>query len=229
MTAICGIRLYFINMRKITAIEPQKRNPQRVNIYLDGEFAFGLDRTVSAWLQVGQDLDEDKIKALQDKDKDEVVYQKALHFLSYRPRSSMEMVQNLQKRGISESTIKDTMARLRRNEMINDEVFARTWVENRNEFRPRSNFLLKLELRQKGLSEEIIESVLDRNTSDESLAAAAARKQVCRYRDLEWSDFRKKLGGFLVRRGFSYEIITPLVSKIWHETQMDDNQSVILE
>ncbi len=76
---------------KITAIEPQQRNPQRVNVYLDGAFAFGLTRITAAWLQVGQEISEEKIASLQAEDANEIAYQKALHFLSYRPRSSREI------------------------------------------------------------------------------------------------------------------------------------------
>ena len=81
--------------QRITAIEPQQKNPQRVNIYLDGEFAFGLAVVVAAWLKVGQELGEEKIASLKMQDEREVTYQKALHFLSYRPRSSAEVRQNL--------------------------------------------------------------------------------------------------------------------------------------
>ena len=109
--------------KRITAIEPQKNNPQRVNVYLDGEFAFGLTSLVAAWLKVGQELAEEKIASLKGEDAGEVTYQKALHFLSYRPRSMVEVRQNLTKRGISEPLIEETMNRLQRAGLVNDEAF----------------------------------------------------------------------------------------------------------
>ena len=75
-----------------------------MNIYLDGEFAFGLAGIVAAWLKLGQELGEEKIASLKAEDEREVTYQKALHFLSYRPRSSAEVRQNLLKHGLSERT-----------------------------------------------------------------------------------------------------------------------------
>ena len=210
----------------ITAIEPQQKNPQRVNVYLNGVFAFGLARIVATWLQVGQELSDEKIANLKAEDEREAVYQKALHFISYRPRSSMEVRQNLTKRGVSETLTAETVNRLQQNGLLNDEAFARAWTENRNEFRPRSKSALRMELRQKGLSEEIIQTVLEEQVDEEALALAAARKYGRRLEGLEWTEFRKKLGGFLARRGFSYATLAPVVSEVWKESQMADTGSI---
>lgn len=209
-------------MKTITAIEPQQKNPQRVNIYLDGEFAFGLARITAAWLKVGQGLDDDKIAALQAEDARETAYQKALHFLSYRPRSSQEVRQNLTKRGCDGTLVEETISRLQRAGLVNDEDFARAWVENRSAFRPRSKSALRMELRQKGLSDEVVRSVLDEGVDEQALAFEAARKQARRYTGLEWPEFRQKLGGFLARRGFSYTTLAPVVSEVWREFQAAD-------
>jgi regulatory protein len=207
---------------RITAIEPQQKNPQRVNVYLDGEFAFGLARLVAAWLSVGQELSEEKAARLQADDERETAYQKALHFLSFRPRSTAEIRQNLTKRGISESLVQETVARLQGSGLVNDEAFARAWVENRSEFRPRSRSALRMELRLKGLEDEVIQAVLEEQVDEEALALQAARKYVRRLAGLEWPEFRQKLGGFLARRGFSYTTLSPVVSEVWKETQTAD-------
>jgi regulatory protein len=208
--------------RQITAIEPQQKNPKRVNVYLDGEFAFGLALITAAWLQVGQNLSEEKIAALQQEDGLEMAYQKALHFLSYRPRSSAEVRQNLKKRGLEEELIETTLRRLQEAGLVDDRQFARAWVENRNEFRPRSRSALRMELRRKGLDEETIQATLEETVDEQALAYQAARQQARRYTGLEWPQFRLKLGGFLARRGFSYTIMTPIVSEVWKEFQAAD-------
>jgi regulatory protein len=205
------------NMRKITAIESQKRNPNRVNIYLDDQFAFGLSRMVAAWLQAGQTISEEKIAALQEEDAREVAIQKALHFLSYRARSFEEVRKNLEKHEIPEPVIQNTLERLQNAGLLNDHDFARTWVENRNTFRPRGRRALRMELRQKGLSESVIETTLDEMTDEEALALAAARKYVRKLKGLAWQDFRNKLGGFLGRRGFPYEVIASATRQVWQE------------
>jgi regulatory protein len=213
-------------VHRITEIEPQQKNPQRVNIYLDGEFAFGLAVVVAAWLRVGQELGDEKIAGLKTQDEIEITYQKALHFLSYRPRSSTEVRQNLSKRGISESLIEETLNRLQSTGLVNDEAFARAWVENRNTFRPRGKPALRMELRRKGLSDEIVQSVLESQGDEAVLAFMTARKYARRLLGLEWPEFRQKLSGFLARRGFSYTTLAPVVSEVWQETQTADAGSI---
>ena len=208
-------------MKKITAIEVQKRSPTRVNIYLDGEFAFGLSRIVAAWLRVGQELSEEKIEQLQAEEARERALQQAMLFLSYRARSESEIRQNLRKHEIPEPIIEQTLERLRQDGLANDHQFARAWVENRSAFRPRSRRMMALELRQKGLDEEAVSSAI-KEVDDEALAYEAAQKRAARLKGLEWNEFRKKLSDFLARRGFSYSVIAPVVSKIWNEAHKDE-------
>jgi regulatory protein len=207
-------------MRKITAIEAQRNNPNRVNIHLDGEFAFGLARIVAAWLTPGQELSDEKIAKLQAEDARERAYLQAMLYLSYRARSESEIRQNLRKHEIPETVIGETLEKLRREGLANDNQFAQTWVENRNTFRPRSRRALVMELRQKGLDEETITSAVS-GVDEEALAHDAARKRVNRLKGLEWNEFRRKLSEFLARRGFPYTIIAPVVSRVWNETQAD--------
>jgi regulatory protein len=205
------------NMRKVTAIEAQKRNPNRVNIYLDDQFAFGLARIVAAWLQVGQELSEEKVAALQEEDAREVALQKSLHFLSYRVRSIEEVRKNLEKHEIPEAAIQSTLEKLQNAGLLNDHEFARTWIENRNTFRPRGRRALRMELRQKGLPESVIETTLEETTDEEALALTAARKQLRKLQGLDWMDFRKKMAGFLGRRGFPYEVVASATRQVWQE------------
>jgi regulatory protein len=205
-------------MPLITAIEPQKRNPDRLNIYLDGEFAFGLNRLTAAWLKVGQNLTPEKAKALQESDALETAYQRALFFMSFRPRSLDEVRQKLKKLEIPEAAIETTLARLQEEGLANDERFARMWVENRGTFRPRSHRLLQMEMRQKGLPEESIQAALSTSPSDEELALEAGRKKAWQLANLPRLDFRRKLQGFLARRGFSYPVIAEVSEILWQET-----------
>ncbi|MBK9927988.1 MAG: RecX family transcriptional regulator [Anaerolineales bacterium] len=208
-------------MRKITAIEVQKKRSNRVNIYLDGEFAFGLERITAAWLRVGQELEEKKIEQLQAEDARERAFQQALLFLSYRARSESEIRKNLQKHEIPESVIEETIERLRKDGLANDNQFARAWVENRSTFRPRSRRMMAMELRQKGLDDESTKSALE-DVNDEALAYEAAQKRAPRFKSLEWNEFRTKLSGFLARRGFSYSVIAPVVTRIWNEAHAEE-------
>jgi regulatory protein len=220
-------------MRKITAIQVQKRHPNRVNIHLDGEYAFGLARIVAAWLQVGQTLDEEKIAKLQAEDARERALQQALLFLSYRARSEKEIRQNLSKHEIPEAVIEETLERLRRDGFANDKQFASAWVENRSIFRPRGRRALVLELRQKGIDDSTIESTLA-DVDEEALAYEAGQKKARKLKGaaldpakgLEWSEFRKKMSEFLARRGFSYSVIAPIVARLWNEIHTEGEEQI---
>lgn len=202
--------------REITALKVQKRNRERVNVFLDGEFAFGLSRIVAAWLQIGQKVSDEQINDLLAKDAGEVAYQKALKYINYRERSEEEVRRHLTKHDIDETVILQTISRLRRSGLIDDQRFARSWVENRLYFRPRSRRALTYELRFKGISEDTIQIVLD-GIDESEMAYQAAVKQSRKYRNTEWPEFRKKMLAFLARRGFTYDITAPIVSRVWEE------------
>ena len=207
--------------KQITAIKAQKRNHQRVNVYLDGEFAFGLSRIVAAWLQVGQELSAEKIAELKVEDELEFAYQRAIRFIGYRMRSVSEVHQFLNQQGIDSVVIENVIDRLEKNSLLDDLSFARMWIENRNEFRPRSHRMLAIELKQKGIHSDIISLILEKTASEEALAYSAAKKQVRKYKHLGWQEFRKKLGSFLARRGFYYSIINPVVDQVWAERDLE--------
>jgi regulatory protein len=208
-------------MKRITALDVQKKNPNRVNVHLDGEFAFGLARITAAWLKVGDTLSDEKIAALQAEDMRERALQQALLFLGYRARSEKEIRQNLKKHEYSEEAIEYTLNRLRENRLANDSEFAQAWVENRNTFRPRSRRALTMELRQKGLDEETVKNAVA-NVDEEALAYETARKRAPRLKGLEWSEFRKKLSEHLARRGFPYPVVASAVARIWNETHTEN-------
>ncbi len=203
--------------RKITGLKVQKRNPNRVNVYLDGEFAFGLARIVAAWLQVGQILEDEKIAALQTQDEHEVAYQAAMRILDRRPHTAEEIRRKLQPKGYQPETVDAVLERLRQAGLVSDGQFARAWIENRSAFRPRSHRALALELRQKGVADEDIQTALEASADEEELANQAAGRYARRLAGLDWQTFRLKLGGHLARRGFNYETASQAVRKAWED------------
>lgn len=205
--------------REITGIQVQKRNPDRVSIYLDGEYAFGLSRIVAAWLYKGQKISEEKINALCSEDGIEVAYQKALNLISRKQRTSHEIRQKLIEKGYSDSQVSEVVDKLKLSGLIEDDEYARMWVENRNSYHPRSQRLMRLELLQKGISNKAIEKALTGSAEDAELATQAALQQIRKYHDLNWEDFRKKLSAYLLRRGFSYGTIAPVVRSVWESVR----------
>ncbi len=207
----------------ITAITQQKRNPKRVNIYLDGEFAFALAKIVAAWLNVGQALTPEKIEELKSQDGVEAALQRALNFISYRPRSQAEVERNLRKYEVAEEVIPAVVERLKAGHLLDDSDFARRWVEDRAAFKPRGAYALRAELRQKGLPDGIIEETLQ-SIDEASLARQAAQRKLRVLKSLDWVDFRNKLSAHLARRGFGYELVAEVCREAWQSLHNKEAQ-----
>lgn len=207
--------------RQITALKVQLHNKQRVNVFLDGEFGFGLSRITAAWLRIGQVLTDEKIAELQKSDGFEIALQQAIHFIEFRPRTEAEVRTRLEKDEIQAEVIDEVLVRLRAGGLLDDTRFAQSWVENRSAFRPRSRRALEIEMRRKGLDAEAIEKALvDVDQSqEENLAYQAAQKQMRKFGHLERLEFRSKLGSFLARRGFGYEVIRLVTERLWNELE----------
>jgi len=169
--------------KTITALKVQKKNKERVSIYLDGEFAFGVSLSLMA-----------------------------VRYLSYRQRTEQEMVRYLTGKEFSDEVIATTVERLLEYRYLNDEEFARSWVADRNRLRPRSARALRYELRQKGVSNQILDEVLQELDEVEA-AWNAVHTKLDRWRgEDEWA-FKKKVGAFLGRRGFNYDVVRSVVER----------------
>lgn len=200
----------------ITKLEVQKKNKERVNVYLDGDFAFGLAMIEALKLKRGQVLNDADIERLRALDDEARTHERALHFLSFRPRSEDEVRRRLKRAKFTADAIDNTLARLKHSGLIDDRAFVEYWLENRNQFKPRSARALKYELRQKGIAFELVDEVLEATAFDEGAAAyQAALPRARRLAGLELAEFKQKLGAFLGRRGFSYKISHEAVSRSW--------------
>lgn len=208
--------------RTITALKAQTKNRQRLNIYLDGEYAFSLSRIVAAWLQVGQSLDEEKIAKLLADDQVESTYQRALRLISIRPRTEKELEQYFTKWSVPPSVQMLIVERLRSNGWINDQQFAEQWVDNRLAFRPTSKKALRFELQQKGVQLNLIAAAIQ-DCNEEEMAFQAAQKIMPRLNNVSRQIFRQKVYSYLARRGFPYDVISEVMERIWNELQTQRN------
>ncbi|MFC1871126.1 regulatory protein RecX [Chloroflexota bacterium] len=205
-------------MARVTAIRAGKSPSRRVNLFLDGRFALSLDTEVAVKenLRVGRDLSDNEIETLNRSDNFRRCLNAAEHYLSYRPRSESEVEARLSRRGFDTGSIKAVLALLKEQNLVDDFAFAQFWRDGRQSSRPGSRWLTRLELRQKGIAEDIIDRVVDTVDDDDNAYRAAAGK----LRSLPLSDypnFRRRLGEYLKRRGFSYEVINNTVKRIWQE------------
>ncbi len=194
----------------ITKIEPQRRDPERVNVFIDGRFAFGLGATIAEerGLRPGRRLSGAEIAALQADDELGKAVDKALGFLTYRPRSVREVRDRLAKKGVEPATIEAVIERLAGWGYVGDEGFARYWIENRGANQPRGRRLLQQELWRKGVEKETIDQALEESGLDEYAGALAlARKRLPQLRALDEPTQRRRLAAYLQRRGYDYPTI----------------------
>ena len=205
-------------MKRITAIRAGRGRRKRVNIFLDGKFAFSLEAeaAIKEDLQIGQELSTNQIGALARSDQFHRCFNAAARYLSYRPRSEFELRERLHQRGFDGDSTEAVIAKLKEQGLVDDLAFAQFWKDNRESFSPRSQWLTRLELRQKGVADDIIDQVIDAVDDDESAYRAALNKA----HSLPLSDyhiFRRRLGEYLKRRGFGYGVINHTVERIWQE------------
>lgn len=209
-----------IRSGQITAIRDSTRDPERVMVDIDGRFAFALTRLLATeyHLQVGTTLAEPELNALLDAEEVERATGSALRFLAYRPRSTREVTDRLRQRGYSDQAIDGAIEKLRGWRYLDDREFARFWVENRLEYRPSGSRRLRQELRQKGVDGEVVEQAIEAVEADELPAAIElARKRAERLRGLDPITRRRRLAGFLQRRGYGWDIVKPAIDQVLGE------------
>lgn len=222
-------------MPKITDIKEQKRK-DRFNIYLDGKFAFALsaEALAKAGLVVDQEVSNKEIEKLRNQDIEGKLYNRVLGFLSYRPRSEKEVRDYLFKKiSVRQSGyrtvsgqladqrqsvfIESIVSRLKSLELIDDSDFTKWWIEQRQTFRPRGVYALRQELRQKGISEDLMAKWLNGYMAEKTElggAQKAAHKRLKALKSLTPKETRQKLTRFLVYRGFSYPTIKLVLDEI---------------
>jgi regulatory protein len=144
----------------------------------------------------------------------------AYHYLSYRPRSEGEIRQWLHRRGFADEVADKTIVKLREQNLSDDFAFARFWKENRLSFRPKSQRLIKKELRDKKVASEIIEQVTQ-DIDDEAIAYKLGSSRMPALAHLDYKDFYRRLSSYLAYRGFGYEVIKRTAALIWQEREQN--------
>lgn len=189
----------------VTAITPQQKHRDRVNIFINHEYAFSGFTADLSRIRVGDTLTEADINAFKRADEESLAYSRALRFLSLRSRSRKEIIDYLARKGIDGETADKIVGRLEANGYVNDVEFARMWIENRRRLKPKGRRALKWELGKKGINEDVIEECLA-DVDEEESAWAAVLPKLDRWKGLEDKPLKQKIAGFLSRRGFGYDI-----------------------
>lgn len=202
---------------KITGLSAQQKNSNRINVLVDGRYRFSFDvfQLSDLRIRVGQEYTEQELQALETESQFGKVYARALEYCLARPHSAKEVRDYLYrktldtrmktggvKKGVTKEVTERVFDTLVEKGYINDENFARFWLENRRLKKGASQRLLTAELRAKGIEQGIIDALLAESprTDDDELKKVIAKKRA-RYPD------QQKLIQYLVRQGFLYDDI----------------------
>jgi regulatory protein len=187
----------------------------KVRVYLDGQYTLSLEPEAAAGLKLGQEIDTSGLAGIEVKNERLRCLTAAYRYLANRPHSEHELSQKLGRR-FGEETVNFTLADLKDHNFLNDADFARYWCESREAFKPRSRRLTGLELRQKGITPEQIEAVTS-TLDDAGSAYRSALKKAALLKSADYDVFQRKIGDYLRRRGYSYEIILHTIKTLWQE------------
>lgn len=208
---------------KITAISPQVKDKNRVNVMVDGVYRFSLDiyQYADLGIRVGKEYTEEELVALETESQFGKTYARALEYCLMRPHSAKEVRDYLYrktrdsrtktggvKKGVSPEITERVLDRLVEKKYVDDEKFARYWVENRNLTKGSSQRKLTAELRSKGVEQSIIARFLSESarTDSDELQKIIIKKQG-RYSD------QQKLMQYLARQGFGFDDIKQALAK----------------
>lgn len=191
---------------KITDIKPQVKREGRYSVFVDGDYAFSLsaEGLLDAGFVVGQELSQVNLTEAKKQSQVDKAYNLALAYVARRIRSEGELRDYFRRKDYAPELAEQLLTRLRNLGFVDDEEFARRWVENRRLLKATSAKKLRLELRQKHIPDGIIRQVLEDDETDERLLLReliAKKRRITRYQD------DQKLIAYLARQGFNYEDI----------------------
>ncbi len=213
----------------VTAVVRKPRR-KKVDVYVEGELALtlGSELAVECDIRPGREISLGEIGKLTYEEERRSSFEAALRLLSYRQRSEQELRRRLREKGFAKPPVDQSIARLRELGYVNDASFARFYTETQQSSRPRSQRLLTVELRRKGVEASVAEEATV-DVSDEDAAYDAASRRLSSLRGLEYERFRERLGAFLIRRGFSYDVARRTLDRCWAELEGARERSVEAE
>jgi regulatory protein len=206
--------------QRVTKVSFQAHDQSRVNIHLDGAYAFALSavEAVNLGVKVGRVLTADELATIQSLEEVERARANALLLLSSRPRSRRELTERLKRKGYPLELVDRVIDDLQAKGYVDDAAFARYWVENRQANQPRGRQALVAELRAKGVATDLIgEVVAPVGDQEEETALVLARRRVRSLAGLDDARFRQRLTAFLQRKGYAYETVRVVVQTLLRE------------
>ncbi|MFZ5518147.1 MAG: RecX family transcriptional regulator [Candidatus Zhuqueibacterota bacterium] len=212
--------------KKITQIVIQQKRKNRCSIFLDDEFAFGLNEDVvfQYGLKKGDELTEKQVEEILVSEEKKAAKERALNLLSFRDRSEKELRTKLKQAGFQEANVDSAIDELKRLRFIDDRKFAMNFAQSKMMAKPLGEFLLRRELKQKGIDEEIIEQVIENifgETDQVALALRIAGQKLRQIKNLDETKKKRRVSDLLLRRGFNWDVVSQVLDQ-WDDLGATD-------
>lgn len=192
---------------KISKIEVQKKNKKRSSIYIDGEFRFGLDNEIILKYDIkeGDELNEEQIKNFLLAEEKQKIKQRAYRLLRFRNRSIAEMKGRLEKLGYESEIVEEVVKELIEEGILNDHKFAREFINDYTNLKPKGNIFIMNELKKKKVDDRHIQEVLRGRNEKELIKSIIDKK----FSGFNKKDLKKKakIIRYLLYRGFTLQAI----------------------
>jgi len=209
--------------KTITQIAVQQKRKNRCSVFINDEYAFGLDQDIvlQFGLKKGDVLTDQQIEEILLNEEKKKAKDRALNFLSYRDRSEKEIRTKLNGIGYEDNIIEWVIGELKRLKFLDDERFAQGYAQTQMITRPMGEYFLKRELKQKGIDSELIDQTIEKVYEEKdqfSVAKELAQQRKSRYKDLGELKAKKRVSDFLLRRGFSWDVVSEVIER-WDELE----------
>lgn len=202
----------------VTAVVRKPRRAGRVDVYIDGEVALELSRESARKvdLRPGRRIEPHELDAIVAAEQKRQAIDASIALLARRPRSERDLRRRLTQRKFPPEVIDSTIARLRTLRLIDDVAFAQYWTETRDRTSPRGRRMITQELRAQGVDATAAAAATEQ-LSDTDAAYRLATGRLRAFSSLDYATFRNRLGGFLQRRGFGWDVARATVERCWCE------------
>ena len=210
---------------KITNIEQQKKRKNRYNVFIDDEFAFGVDEDViiKCSLKKDKEISDSFIENIVKAEENSKAFNYSILLLAYRPRSISEIKTKMNQKGYEQSSIDNAIKLLEKNGYLNDYAFGKSFIKDKQEFKKAGKNLLKQELYKKGIDRDVVDQLIEETVNEDeeyerALAVAQKKNNIFRASD-DLNSKRRKLYGLLGRKGYSFDIISKVINEVLKENQ----------
>ena len=215
----------------ITKIGRQKNNPERYNIYLNEQYAFAVDEStlIKFGLTKGKMLEQFEIDDITYEDEIAKAFNKALHFLSFQMRSEYEVKKKLLDLKFGEAVVLEALRKLEKLGFLNDETYSKALLETKKKTAKKGPRAIQQDLSKKGIDKNLQEQILNLYTNEEQMEIAMqlAEKEVRAGAKKTPAQIKQKVQDLLLRKGYSYSIVSEVLDQLKLEREDEDWQNLI--